>query len=149
MRANIQPRRAALNAALGWALAAAALVAGQLAYGWRGLLLALSVVVFWLLLQFSRSLRALRQASGRPMGLIDNAVMFQARLQIGMPLVQVLKLTGSLGQQLSDSPEIYRWADAAGDAVRVELHSGKVSRWTLERLAESGVVPDIAPTRDR
>ena len=131
-----------MNAAIGWALAAAALVAGQLAYGWRGLVLALSVVVFWLLLQFSRSLRALRQASGRPVGLIDNAVMFQARLQVGMPLMQVLKLSGSLGQKLAESPETYRWTDAAGDAVRVELHSGKVSRWSLQRLAESGLAPN-------
>lgn len=141
MRAKFEPGRWALNAALGWALAAAALVAGHVAYGWRGLVLALSVVVFWLLLQFSRSLRALRQASSRPVGEIDNAVMFQARLLTGLPLVQVLKLTRSLGIKLADHPETYRWADAAGDAVQVEFARGKVSRWTLQRQAPSGSEP--------
>jgi hypothetical protein len=132
-----------LNAASGWVLAAVALVAGYLAYGWRGLLLGTSVVVFWLLLQLSRSLRALRQAGSRPVGQIDNAVMFQAQLQTGQPLVQVLKLTGSLGVKLADTPQTYRWADAAGDAVRVELQSGKVSRWTLERVPKSATA-DLA-----
>jgi hypothetical protein len=90
-------------------------------------------VVFWLLLQFSRSLRALRDASARPVGQIDNAVMFQAQLQPGMLLLQVLKLSQSLGHKVSDTPETYLWRDAAGDAVRLELQGGKVSRWVLER----------------
>ena len=49
-----------MSAALGWALALAALVAGYVGYGWPGVVLALSVVVFWMLLQFSRALRAMR-----------------------------------------------------------------------------------------
>jgi hypothetical protein len=45
---------AAMNQALGVALAVAALGLGYTSYGWRGVVLAVTVVVFWLLLQFSR-----------------------------------------------------------------------------------------------
>ena len=54
-----------LNPILGWSLAAAAVVGGYFSYGWQGVVLAMSAVVFWLLLQFSRVLRALRTAKPR------------------------------------------------------------------------------------
>ena len=124
-----------LSPALGWTLAAAALAAGYFAYGWRGVVLAVSAVVFWLLLQFSRSLRVLRLAAQRPKGSITNAVMLQARLQPGMPMMQVLPLTRSLGEQVADDPETWLWRDAGGDAVRVEMRAGRVSAVSLERAA--------------
>jgi hypothetical protein len=124
-----------LSPALGWALAAAALCAGYLLYGWPGLVLAISVVVFWLLLQFSRSLRVLRMAAQRPKGSIDNAVMLKARLQPGMLMMQVLPLTRSLGEKVADEPETWLWRDAGGDAVRVELRANRVSAVRLERAA--------------
>ena len=73
-----------MNPVLGWGLAVAAVVAGWFGYGWPGVLLAVSVVVFWLLLQFSRVLRVMRMAAGRPLGVIDNAVMLNAKLRPGM-----------------------------------------------------------------
>lgn len=124
-----------MNPVAGWALAAAAVVAGWLGYGWRGLVLALTVIVFWLLLQFSRSLRALQRAAGRPVGSVANAVMFNAKLHPGLRLPQVLALTGSLGRKVGADPESWAWADEAGDEVRVELHDGRVSAWTLTRAA--------------
>lgn len=124
-----------MNPWVGWALALAALVGGWLSYGWRGLVLAVTVIVFWLLLQFSRSLRALQRAAGRPVGSVPNAVMFNAKLQAGLRLPQVLALTGSLGRKVGDDPEAWAWADAAGDEVRVELHGGRVSAWKLTRAA--------------
>ena len=124
-----------LSPALGWTLAAAVLAAGYFAYGWRGVVLAVSAVVFWLLLQFSRCLRVLRMAAQRPQGRIDNAVMLQARLQPGMLMMQVLPLTRSLGERLSDEPEAWRWRDAGVDAVCVELRAGRVSAVRLERAA--------------
>ena len=132
--------------ALGWALAAAAVAAGYLGYGWRGVALAGTVIVFWLLLQFSRSLRALRDAAGRPVGQVPNAVMLHARLSKGMRLPQVLKLTRSLGRKTADTPETYLWADEAGDSVAVELQDGRVSGWRLQREedAPSGAAPDGA-----
>ena len=127
-----RPRRV-LNAALGWALALLALVAGFVGYGWPGVVLALSVVVFWMLLQFSRALRALREAAGRPVGRVDNAVMLHARMRTGLRLVDVMKLTRSLGQVVSQQPDVFLWTDDSGDSVRVELAAGRVSAWALRR----------------
>jgi hypothetical protein len=96
---------------IGWALAAAALVVGCLAYGWRGLVLAISMIAFWLLLQFSRTLRALRQASLAPVGHVESAVMLHARLHDGVKLVDIVKLAGSLGRKVRDDPETLAWRD--------------------------------------
>jgi hypothetical protein len=121
---------------LGWALAAVALAAGYVGYGWRGLVLALTVVAFWLLLQFSRALRTLRNAASAPVGSVANAVMFNAKLQRGQRLPDVLKLTGSLGRKLSEEPEAWAWADGGGDEVQVTLVAGKVSDWRLVRAEQ-------------
>ena len=120
---------------IGWGLAAAAVVVGFMSYGWPGLLLALSVVVFWLLLQFSRAVRVMRNAAERPLGHIASAVMLQSKLQPGMRLLQIVALTRSLGEKLADEPETFVWRDAGGDAVRVELRDGRVSAFRLDRAA--------------
>jgi hypothetical protein len=125
-----------LNLALGWLLALVALAVGYTAYGWRGLVLALTVIVFWLLLQFSRALRAMKAAAGRPVGTVDSAVMLHARLHAGMSLAQILKLTGSLGAKRGDEPEAWAWRDAAGDEVRVELQTGRLASWHLKRVEQ-------------
>ncbi len=52
------------GAIVGWLPALAALAAGYLGWGGRGVVPALTVAAFWLLLQFSRSLRVLRTAAG-------------------------------------------------------------------------------------
>lgn len=124
-----------MNPVVGWALAAVALAAGWVSYGWPGVVLAATVIVFWLLLQYNRVLRAMQQASGRPVGSVPSAVMLHARLRQGMPLLEVLKLTRSLGVRVGDEPEAFRWQDTGGDAVRVELQRGRVHCWTLERAA--------------
>jgi hypothetical protein len=122
-----------VSAWIGWVLAVAAVAAGWMRYGWRGVALALTVIVFWLLLQFTRALRVLREASGRPVGQVGNAVMLHARLARGMRLPAVLKLTRSLGRKVADEPETFVWADAGGDEVQVELRAGRVAAWTLRR----------------
>lgn len=120
-----------------WSLALAALAAGWLGYGWRGLVLAFTIIVFWLLLQFSRALRALRKAAGAPVGHVDSAVMLHSKLREGMTLAQVLALTGSLGERndAAGSPdeECWRWRDNGDASVAVCLIGGRVSRWTLAR----------------
>jgi hypothetical protein len=126
------------NPLLGWALAAVAVAAGYIGYGWRGLVLALTVVVFWLLLQFSRALRVLRNAAGAPVGSVASAVMFNSRLQRGQRLTDVLKLTGSLGRKVAAEPETWAWADGGGDEVQVTLVAGKVSDWRLVRAVQEG-----------
>lgn len=118
---------------LGWGLVVAAVAAGYAGYGWKGVALALTVVFFWLLLQFNQSLRVLRIASARPVGTVPNAVMLNARLNEGMRLPDVLKLTRSLGRRVAEEPETWGWADAGGDEVVVQLEGGRVSRWALKR----------------
>jgi len=124
-----------MNPVLGWSLAVLAVAIGYLRMGWQGVLLAVTVIVFWLLLQFSRSLRVLRGAAGRPLGRVPNVVMLHARLAVGMPLLEILRLTRSLGRRLSEEPEVYAWSDEGGDELRVELRQGRVARWTLQRAA--------------
>ena len=118
---------------LGWGLVVAAVATGYMAYGWQGVALAITVAVFWLVLQFSQSLRVLRIASGRPVGMVPNAVMFNARLVKGMRLPAVLKLTRSLGRRVTSEPEVWAWDDASGDSVEVQLHDGRVITWELKR----------------
>ncbi|MFM7703598.1 MAG: hypothetical protein ACKO6D_01535, partial [Rubrivivax sp.] len=64
---------------VGWALAAGALATGWLSYGWAGLVLAVTCIVFWLLLQFSRAMRVMRMAASRPVGTVDSAVMLHSK----------------------------------------------------------------------
>jgi hypothetical protein len=122
-----------MNPTVGWALAGAALLAGWFSYGWRGIVLALSVIVFWLLLQFSRTLRVLRGAASRPVGSVHNAVMLTARLDTRLRLIDVLRLTGSLGRRVSETPERWAWVDGAGDEVEIEFASGRCASWHLKR----------------
>lgn len=135
-----------MNSTIGWALAAAALVAGYVGYGWPGLLLAFTVIVFWLLMQFSRAVRTMRRAAERPLGTVDSAVMLHARLNVGMRLPQILALTGSLGlrtdpAQPADDTESYAWRDAGGDEVVVALKAGALSTWRLQRQTPSTPTP--------
>ncbi len=121
---------------LGWGLALLAVIAGYAGYGWPGVALAASVVVFWLLLQFSRALRVMRNAAGRPLGSIDSAVMLHAKLQPGQRLMQVITLTKSLGVKTSDDPETFVWTDGGGDAVQVELQAGLIIQARLVRAPQ-------------
>ena len=129
-----------MNARLGWALAVLAVALGYFFYGWRGVVVAGSGMVFWLLLQFSRAMRVMRTAALAPVGTVPNAVMLNARLSNRMRLMDVLLLTRSLGEKLADQPETYRWFDGGGDAVRVVLQHGRCSEWTLERAASAAPV---------
>lgn len=122
-----------MHAWISWALAALALVAGYASFGWRGLALGATVVVFWLLLLWSRSLRALQQAARAPVGLVGSAVMFNARLHPGMSMAQVLALARSLGRRTSESPETWTWTDATDARVDVTLADGRVTSWALTR----------------
>jgi hypothetical protein len=136
-----------MNPVVGWGLAALAVALAWTQYGWRGVLLAASVIVFWLLLQFSRALRAMRAAGQRPVGSVDSAIMLNAQLRRGMPLMKVIPLAGSLGARLGDGedPERWRWTDGGGASVTLELRRGRLEAWRLERpdqaAAEAGSTP--------
>lgn len=122
-----------MSGSLGWALAALAVVAGYFAYGGAGVVLAGTVIVFWLLLQFSRALRVMRLAAQAPVGHVPSAVMLHAQLREGMRLMEVIKLTRSLGHKVHDDPETFAWADESGAEVQAEFNNGLCRAWRLAR----------------
>lgn len=126
-----------MNNWIGSALALAALVLGGLVYGWQGVVLALTVIMFWLLLQFTRLMRVMKAAGEAPIGTVKSAVMLNAKMRAGMKLVDVIPLTRSLGKKLSESPETWAWQDEGGVRVELVLEGGKVARWTLIRPEEA------------
>jgi hypothetical protein len=126
-----------MNPILGWALAAALLFVSWRAYDWQGVIFAVTVVVFWLLLQFGRSLRAMRNAGQAPVGHIESAVMFNARLQRGMTMLQVIGMTRSLGRKLDAGGDSWAWQDAGGSVVSLHFQRGKLASFTLERPADA------------
>ncbi len=126
-----------MNPVFGWVLAAGAVVAGWAGYGAAGVALAATVIVFWLLIQFNRSLKVLRNAGSAPVGHIDSAVMLNAQLQIGMPMIKVVALTRSLGRRVSQTPERWAWVDAGGAEVVLDFERGLCQRWVLSRPAET------------
>ncbi|HEX5688159.1 MAG TPA: hypothetical protein VFY73_29425 [Ideonella sp.] len=134
------------DAMLSWVLGAAAVAVGYVQWGWRGVILATTLVVFWMLLQFSRAVRVMRDAASAPVGSVPSAVMLHAKLRRGMRLTQVLRLTGSLGRRLATEPETFEWADASGAAIRAELEGGRLARWDLQRSGEEAVSPPSGPS---
>jgi hypothetical protein len=122
-----------MASAIGWTLTAAAIAAGFFGWGWRGVVLALTVIAFWLLLQFSRALRVLRGAASAPVGHVDSAVMLHAKLRPGLRLHDVIAITRSLGHKLDDRRETYVWRDGGGDEVELEFNGGRCTRWRLRR----------------
>ena len=126
-----------MNPILGWALAAAMAVAAWHFYAWQGLAVAFTAVVFWLLLQFNRAIRVMKNAAGRPIGHVDSAVMLNAKLREGMQMLQVVTLTKSLGRQFSQTPEVWVWVDEGQSEVLVTFAAGRCRSWVLNRPTET------------
>jgi hypothetical protein len=122
-----------MNPVIGWTLAVIFVALAWQQYGWQGALFAATAVVFWLLLQFNRAIRAMKNASNRPVGRVDSAVMLHAKLKPGMTLMQVLSLTRSLGRKVGDHPERFEWVDASDSSVVVTVQRGRCVSWTLKR----------------
>ena len=122
-----------MSGTLGWLLAALSVVAGYFAYGWPGVVLAVTAIVFWLLLQFSRALRVMRLAAQASVGHVPSAVMLHAQLRQGMRLMEVIKVTRSLGRKVGDEPETFAWADQLEAEVQVEFVHGRSRGWRLTR----------------
>ncbi len=130
-----------MNPWVGWALALTALAVGWQSYGWRGLVLAFTVIVFWLVLQFNRALRVMKNAASAPVGHVKSAVMLHARMARGLTLMQVVAMTHSLGRKLEAEPETWAWSDAGGATVTLVFGAGKLESWSLSR-AEAKGAPD-------
>ncbi len=134
-----------MNPWIGWGLAALFTLLAWQQYGWQGLLFAFSAIIFWLLLQFNKAVRVMRQAGSAPVGYIGSAVMLNAKLQKGLPMIKIVMMTRSLGQKVGDEPEAYRWTDPSGSHVTLELHGGKLARWTLWRPQDATQTVPPAP----
>ena len=124
-----------MNRWIGAALAAVFIALAYTRWGWQGAVAGVTLVVFWLLLQFTRMLRVMRRAGEAPVGHVASAVMLQSQLRTGLTLLQLLPLTGSLGQRqhAPEGAERWRWADAGGAAVVVTLRGGRVTEWQFTR----------------
>ena len=122
-----------MNPILGWVLAAVLAVASFEAYGWPGLALAVSVIVFWLLLQFNRAMRVMKNAAQSPVGEVANAVMFHAKLERGLTMLQIVTRTKSLGRKVEGSDDDWVWHDAGGSKVRLHFQRGRLRSWQIER----------------
>ena len=134
-----------MDTKLGWALAVVGVALGYAVWGWQGVVLAVSVMAFWLLLQFSRALRAMKTAADSPLGFVASAVMFQSRLKPGLAMLQVVALTHSLGCKLGASGDVWRWADGAGNSVTLTFTDGKLTAWVLERPADVAACKPVDP----
>ena len=108
------------------------------AFGWWGFSLVSSGIVFWLLQYTHQLMQTMERASGQPMGVVPNAVMFHAQLHPGLRLLQVIGLSGSLGRLQSESgvqPEVFVWHDEAGDQVQCQFAEGRLTEWQLHRVS--------------
>ncbi len=117
-----------------------ALIAGAAlayrSYGWPGVAAAVSVLVFGLLLHFSRMMQVLKRATGRPIGYVDSAVMLNAKLKPGMTLMHVIAMTRSLGALKSvkdQQPEVFAWTDGSQSQVTCTFAGGKLTQYALFR----------------
>ena len=122
-----------MNPRLGWLLAALLAVAAWRAYDLAGLAFAASAIVFWLLLQFNRAVRVMKNAGDSPVGHVDNAVMFHAGLAAGMSMLQIVTTTKSLGRKLEGTDDDWRWSDEGGSHVDLHFERGRLVRWRIER----------------
>lgn len=104
--------------------------------GWPGVAAVGGAVLMWLLLHFTRMMAVMRKTANRPVGFVDSAVMLNAKLRSGVPLLHVLALTRALGEALTPSdtqPERFRWTDASGSHVTCEFRNGRLVEWQLVR----------------
>ena len=105
-------------------------------YGWQGLVVVVSVLVFGILLHFSRMMQVLKRAANRPIGHVDSAVMLNAKLKPGATLLHVVAMTRALGLLKSikgEQPEVFEWKDGSESTVTCTFVGGKLAQHVLVR----------------
>ena len=105
-------------------------------YGWQGVAGAVSIVVFWVLLSFSRTMAVLKRATNRPIGYVDSAVMLNAKLKPNATLLHVVAMTRALGLLKSvkgEQPEVFEWKDGTESTVTCTFVGGKLAHHVLLR----------------
>ena len=117
------------------AMAAALAYAAWRSYSWPGLILALLMLSFWLLLHFTKLMRLLRTVANRPLGRVRDVGAMAKRLKPGMPLVDVMRLTLSIGA-LRSAPdtdsELRTWSDDAGRTAICHFEQGRLVSFRVE-----------------
>jgi hypothetical protein len=105
-------------------------------YGWQGVLVVVTMLVFGILLHFSRMMQVLKRAANRPIGYVDSAVMLNAKLKPGATLMHVVAMTRALGLLKSvkdEQPEVFEWKDAGESVVTCTFVGGKLMQHELVR----------------
>jgi hypothetical protein len=123
------------------ALTVSALLAGWWAFRWAGLVLAITVLTFWSVLQFNRASRQLRNVADRPKGMVDSVVTLQSKLAYGMTMPEVLAISNSLGQRMNERNNDWLWRDSYGNQIIVTLRRGSVERWSATRTDAQNTAP--------
>ena len=105
-------------------------------YGWQGVAGAISIVVFWVLLNFSRTMAVLKRATNRPIGYVDSAVMLNAKLKPNATLLHVVAMTRALGLLKTvkdEQPEVFEWKDGSESTVTCTFVGSKLAHHVLVR----------------
>ena len=113
-------------------------------YRWAGVAVAVSALVLWLLLHFSRMMQVLKRTTDRPIGYVGSAVMLHAKLQPGMTLLHVVAMTRALGTRLTEKdvqPEVFRWTDGTDSHVTCTFVGGKLAQHALFRPTGNALSP--------
>ena len=109
-------------------------------YGWAGIAVVVTFLVFGIMLHFTRLMTILKRAANRPIGHVDSAVMLNAKLKPGATLMHVVAMTRALGLLKSAKdvqPEVFEWKDAGDSVVTCTFVGGKLSHHGLVRPAMS------------
>lgn len=134
------------------ALALAIAVAAWRTYGAQGLLLAVLMISFWVLLHFTKLMRLLRAAAKRPIGHVRDARALHRQLKPGMPLIEIVRRTHSLGQRRCEpdvEPQLLEWGDEQGFSVRCTVLRGRLSGFELHSPAPDAPEAPAAPTAEQ
>ena len=109
-------------------------------YGWAGIAAVVTVLMFGILLHFSRMMQVLKRAANRPIGYVDSAVMLNAKLKPGATLLHVVAMTRALGLLTSakgEQPEVFEWKDGGKSTVTCTFVGGKLAHHELFRPADT------------
>ena len=99
--------------------------------GWQAVMLLVCGFIFWLLMQFTRLMRVMGLAGKAPVGVASKVPALAGQIKVGMKLVDLLALTGSLGRKVPDAPSTYVWQDAEGARLEVVLAKSRVASTRL------------------
>jgi hypothetical protein len=105
-------------------------------YSWAGVAAVVTLLMFGILLHFSRMMQVLKRAANRPIGYVDSAVMLNAKLKPGATLLHVVAITRALGLLTSvkgEQPEVFEWNDGSQSTVTCTFVGGKLSHHVLYR----------------